>query len=264
MTRRGIIARGMPPLLLLSAVLLVACGTANPTRTADSTPAVVLPEDSDINPPASAPDPTTTAPAPPAPALLKVGSTGPAVLAVQERLSALGYWVGEPNGTFGDSTQQAVFALQKVAGLTRDGVVGPSTSAALDQGAVPRPRSTSGRVIEIDLSDDVMMIVANGKLDATLNTSTGGGYRYVSRGVTSVATTPTGIFHVVREVNGTSTGPLGQLWRPKFFFGGYAIHGAASVPPYPASHGCARLSNEAMNWIWADNLAPIGTEVWVY
>jgi lipoprotein-anchoring transpeptidase ErfK/SrfK len=30
------------------------------------------------------------------------------------------------------------------------------------------------------------------------------------------------------------------------------------------SHGCSRVSDEAINWIWANNLLPIGTDVWVY
>jgi peptidoglycan hydrolase-like protein with peptidoglycan-binding domain len=186
------------------------------------------------------------------------------VLRLQTRLTALGYWLGTPNGTFGDSTEQAVYAFQKAAGLTRDGVVGPKTAAALTTGAVPHPRSTSGRVIEIDLTDDLMMFVTNGKVDHVLNTSTGGGYVYTVGKVTGVADTPEGVFHISRQVNGMVTDSLGQLWRPKFFYGGFAIHGDGYVPPYPVSHGCARVSNEAIDWIWADQEAPIGTEVWVY
>jgi len=179
-------------------------------------------------------------------------------------LSALGYWLGNPDGKFGDSTEQAAYAFQKAAGLTRDGVVGPKTEAALKRGVLPRPRSTSGSVIEIDLSDDLMMFVNDGKLDYILNTSTGGGYRYTDDGVTATAITPVGVFHISRQVDGMVTDSLGQLWRPKFFEGGFAIHGDGYVPAYPVSHGCARVSNEAIDWIWADNEAPIGTEVWVY
>jgi peptidoglycan hydrolase-like protein with peptidoglycan-binding domain len=179
-------------------------------------------------------------------------------------LTALGYWLGPPDGTFGDSTQQAVFAFQKAAGLTRDGVVGPKTAAALARGGVLQPRSTSGYVIEIDLAKDLMMFVNDGKIVYVLNTSTGGGYVYRSDGITAVANTPVGIFHVFRQVDGMVTDSLGQLWRPKFFQSGFAIHGDGYVPPYPVSHGCARVSNEAIDWIWANNLAPMGTTVWVY
>ena len=54
--------------------------------------------------------------------MLRVGAKGAEVKAVQERLTALGYWNGKADGSFGSLTRQAVFALQKAAGLGRDGV----------------------------------------------------------------------------------------------------------------------------------------------
>jgi lipoprotein-anchoring transpeptidase ErfK/SrfK len=208
--------------------------------------------------------PATQAPAPVPPAPLGPGASGPAVLALQQRLTSLGYWLGSPDGHFGETTVQAVYALQKAAGIGRDGFVGPATSAALSQGVLPHPRSTSGQVIEVDLQRDLVMLVSDGKLGYVLNTSTGGGYRYTDQGTTSVAETPVGQFHVFRQVDGMVTDSLGQLWRPKFFDSGFAVHGDSDVPPYPVSHGCVRISNAAVDWIWSDNLAPIGTEVWVY
>ena len=195
---------------------------------------------------------------------LQLGDLGPAVKTLQMYLSSLGYWVGTPDGTFGDSTQQAVWALQKAAGLSADGVVGPKTVAALAAGVVPKPRSTSGYVVEVDLQDDLLMVVNGGKLLHTLNTSTGGGYTYVDQGVTSVAITPSGVFHVYNVIDGLDVDSLGALWRPRFFDGGFAVHGDSYVPPFPVSHGCVRVSDEAINWIWAANIMPIGTEVWVY
>jgi peptidoglycan hydrolase-like protein with peptidoglycan-binding domain len=197
-------------------------------------------------------------------ATLKPGATGAAVLALQQRLSALGYWLGTPDGTFGDSTEQAVWALQKAAGIPRTGTDDPATQDAVAVGTVPTPRSTSGYVIEVDLQDDLVMFVTNGTVEHVLNTSTGGGYTYTEDGVTSVATTPTGHFQIYRQVNGLVVDSLGALWRPKFFDAGFAIHGDSFVPPEPVSHGCARVSNEAIDWIWANNIAPIGTAVWVY
>lgn len=52
-------------------------------------------------------------------------------------------------------------------------------------------------------------------------------------GESAIADTPVGVFHVYRQVDGLVTDPLGQLWRPKFFDGGFAIHGDSSVPPVP-------------------------------
>lgn len=196
--------------------------------------------------------------------LLRLGDSGPAVKALQERLEALGYWLPVPDGVFGDATQQAVYALQKAAGIARDGVVGPVTEAALAAGVVPHPRSTSGHVIEVDLGDDLLMVVTDGRLQAILNTSTGGGYEYTSDGVTAVADTPTGHFTIIRQVDGMVVSPLGELWRPKYFYGGYALHGYPYVPPYPVSHGCVRVSNAAINWMWSAGVAPLGTVFWVY
>ena len=195
---------------------------------------------------------------------LQLGDLGPAVKTLQMYLSSLGYWVGTPDGTFGDSTQQAVWALQKAADLSANGVVGPKTVAALAAGVVPKPRSTAGYVVEVDLQDDVLMVVDGGKLLHTLNVSTGGGYTYVDQGVTSVATTPSGVFHVYNVIDGLDVDSLGALWRPRFFYSGFAVHGDSYVPPFPVSHGCVRVSDEAIDWIWGANIMPIGTEVWVY
>ena len=204
------------------------------------------------------------APPPPAPPTLQLGSSGAAVMLLQSRLYSLGYWVDTTGGSFDDSTQQAVWALQKAAGLPTDGVVGPSTWAALESGVVPHPRPAAGYEIQIDLEDDLLMVVNNGQLLWTLNTSTGGGYTYTQDGSTSVADTPVGVFQTFRQVDGLVVDSLGSLWMPKFFYEGFAIHGDSDVPPVPVSHGCARISNEAIEWVWANNIDPIGTTVWVY
>jgi N-acetylmuramoyl-L-alanine amidase len=186
------------------------------------------------------------------------------VLALQKRLSALGYWLGTPDGTFGNLTEQAVYALQKAAGLQRDGIVGAKTRQALDDGVRPAARNLAGNVIQIDLKRQLLMFTTDGKATWILNTSTGGGYTYTSSGETRQAVTPAGSYSVFRQVEGWDTSPLGQLWRPKYFNGGIALHGYGSVPPYAASHGCVRVSIDAMNWIWDDGMAPIGQRVVVF
>jgi lipoprotein-anchoring transpeptidase ErfK/SrfK len=108
------------------------------------------------------------------------------------------------------------------------------------------------------------MFVKNGEVIATLNTSTGSNQHYVYKGDTFLADTPTGHFKVGRQIDGVRHGPLGDLFRPKYFNGGIAVHGSPSIPPYPASHGCARVSNAAINWIWATGKLPLTTKVWVY
>jgi lipoprotein-anchoring transpeptidase ErfK/SrfK len=128
----------------------------------------------------------------------------------------------------------------------------------------PTPRSTSGYVIEIDLKKQIIMLVQDGKVSLVFNTSTGSGKHYQRDGNTYLATTPPGHFTVSRQIDGWRDAPLGLLWRPKYFNGGIAIHGSASVPPYPASHGCSRVSITAMNFLWTTGKIPLKTKVWVY
>ncbi|MBE9041776.1 peptidoglycan-binding protein [Oscillatoriales cyanobacterium LEGE 11467] len=59
--------------------------------------------------------------------LLRLGMQGTAVLGVQQRLQALGFFQGKPDGVFGTDTQAAVEAAQQSYDLQTDGVVGPST-----------------------------------------------------------------------------------------------------------------------------------------
>ena len=41
------------------------------------------------------------------------------------------------------------------------------------------------------------------------------------------------------------------MYRPNYFYGGYALHGMTSVPAYPASHGCVRMTVPAMDRMWS-------------
>ncbi|GAA4953001.1 L,D-transpeptidase family protein [Streptomonospora halophila] len=195
--------------------------------------------------------------------LLSLGDSGPAVREVEQRLKELGYWLGPVDGEYDVRTSQAVFAVQKAAGIARDGVVGPDTRAALAEGAVPEADSTSGEVLEVDLDRQLLLVVRDGEVRHVLNTSTGSGETYTSQGQTKVAVTPAGEYGVFRRVDGWDDGPLGSLYRPAYFNGGIAVHGYSSVPPYPASHGCVRVSLPAMDWLWADGHVTNGTPVLV-
>jgi predicted chitinase len=63
-------------------------------------------------------------------ALLRQGSRGASVQAMQQRLSDLGQTLSV-DGNFGPGTRAAVVAFQGQKGLSADGVVGPATWAAL-------------------------------------------------------------------------------------------------------------------------------------
>jgi peptidoglycan hydrolase-like protein with peptidoglycan-binding domain len=214
------------------------------------------------------PVPTTSTPAPTtagSDGILRLGESGPDVEALQARLDELGYWHGTSDGTYGQLTRQAVMAFQKVEGLERDGEAGPATRAAVAAGVRPSPHDPTSDHIEIDLARQVLVVVEGGRTRWVLNTSTGSGEAYPSPGGgTSVATTPVGRFNVDRQIDGVRHAPLGDLYRPKYFMGGTAIHGAGEVPATPASHGCARVTNEAMDLLWSSGLAEMGTPVLVH
>ncbi|HVV36140.1 MAG TPA: L,D-transpeptidase family protein [Acidimicrobiales bacterium] len=191
---------------------------------------------------------TTTAPPP---------TTAPAastdVAAAQSRLQALGYWLNDPAGTFGSSTRHAVVAFEKVSGLPRDGALTPATLDALARAARPVPRSAVGHHVEIDRARQVLFVVTGDRVDWVFDTSTG------KRGWT----TPAGNFAVTRQIDGYHRSPLGVLYRPKYFVRGIALHGYPSVPAFPASHGCVRVVNAAMDFLWSSNTVPVGTPVLV-
>lgn len=212
--------------------------------------------------------PTTTTTAPPpagADGTLSEGEQGEEIIVLQQRLTDLGYWLGTPDGTFGQLTRQAVMAFQKATGLPRDGVAGPATLAALPAAPAVAPRDAAGSHLEIDLDRQILLVVQDGRTRWVINTSTGNGEAYAAPGGGSaVARTPSGRFTIYREVDGYRRAPLGTLYRPKYFQGGIAIHGAGQIPAHPASHGCARVTNGAMNLLWSSGVAPIGTPVLVY
>jgi hypothetical protein len=194
--------------------------------------------------------------------VLRRGSKGAAVLTAQRRLAALGYWLGKPDGVYGDSTVHAVTALQKVAGLARDGVLGPNTRRALNRGVRPTPASRKGYVAEVNLKRQILMFVRNGKVLTIYDASTGSGELYrTSSGGTARAVTPKGTYRVFRQIKGWHTAPLGLLYSPKYFNGGIAIHGSRSVPPYPASHGCVRVTVAAMDGLWKGRALAMGRTV---
>jgi hypothetical protein len=197
--------------------------------------------------------------------VLHPGDTGAAVQQLQSRLFGLGYWLSAANGVYDLTTTQAVTAFQKLHNLPRSGIFDIVTQTVMRSALRPVPRSTSGYVAEVDLAQQVILIENNGTTQWVINTSTGGGYTYTFDGVSYLAVTPPGHYNVWFQINGVQHGRLGTLYRPKYFtHDGIAFHGYPEVPSQPASHGCVRMSNAAIDWVWNNNIIPIGTAVWVY
>lgn len=183
---------------------------------------------------------------------------------VQERLTALGYRPGPVDGKPGAQTSSAVLAFQKREGLERTGKADAATVARLSapKGKGPRTMARGPRV-EIDLDRQILFFVDAAGAVTTINTSTGSGRPYKNAsGTTVIAYTPTGNFSVQRRIDGIRKAPLGSLYRPMYFTGGWAIHGSPVVPAWPASHGCARTANWDQDYLFPK--LPNGAPVVVY
>lgn len=182
--------------------------------------------------------------------VLRVGARGPAVRALQDGLAGLAFlpWSGV-DGRFGLQTWHAVVAFQGCNRLSRDGIAGPRTLRALSLARRPAPWSTA-RGIEIHVSQQVLMLVGAGRVQRVIHVSTG-----------MNGTTPAGHFRIYRRDRLSWSVPF-HVWMPlaQYFSGGYALHAFATVPAYPASHGCVRIPTTDALEVW--RFASTGTRVW--
>ena len=195
---------------------------------------------------------------------LAQGDTGGDVLTLEKRLAAQKADVGRVDGVFDYDLTHAVLAFQKSQGIARTGRYDGATRVRLGNPAGVRLRAPSaGRAVEIDLTKQVLYLSEGGVLRRILDISSGTGNLYEQDGVTQRATTPLGRFSIIRKINDPNhKSPLGTLYRPAFFYQGWAIHGSSSVPAYPASHGCVRITDPAMDRLY--DLLTIGTPVTVF
>ena len=173
------------------------------------------------------------------------GASGPSVRLLEERLAALRYAV-QVDGSFGSDDTEALYAFQKVEGLPRTGVATPFVWRRLLVATTPHARY-AGDHVEVDKARQVIFIVRGGKVTLIVATSTG-----------ATGNTPVGIWHVYRKVAGFDW----VLYYPSYFLRGFAVHGYPDVPPYPASHGCARIPMWVAQTVYAE--IPDGSVVYVY
>jgi N-acetylmuramoyl-L-alanine amidase len=185
---------------------------------------------------------------------LALGTTSPTVSDLARQLSALHYAVPSFSPTFGDDFQESVWAFQKVQGLERTGAVDAAFWTRLGAPRIPQPRyRTPANHIEVDKTRQVLYLVRGGEIALISPTATAGIAGYY---------TPEGRFAIYEKRTGWDRSPLGVLWNPMYFLGGYAIHGGDPVPPYPASHGCVRVPDFVISRLFYSE--PYGETVYVY
>jgi len=184
---------------------------------------------------------------------LVVGSRNGAVAQLGDQLRRLHY--AAPYGlSFDGRMVDAVYAFQKVNGLPRTGVVDNRFWRALSSPRAAHPRFARPQAhLEVNKGLQVLYVVRSGGVALIVPISTAG---------LPGAYTPVGRFAVYRKVVGFDPSPLGTLYDPLYFTGGYAIHGNPSVPPYPASHGCVRVPMWVAPYLY--RTIPYGETVYVY
>jgi lipoprotein-anchoring transpeptidase ErfK/SrfK len=188
------------------------------------------------------------------PPSLSVGARGALVAEMLARLKALGYEVPGSTSEFDYDVLESVYAFEKVEGLDRTGVADATFWEHLDNAVVPQPRyQLPAAHIEVNKTKQVLYVVRDGKVVHISPVSTAG---------LPGRFTPEGQFSIYRKVPGYDPSPLGILYKPMYFTGGYAIHGNPSVPPYPASHGCIRVPNFVIERLYSSE--PYGETVYVY
>jgi lipoprotein-anchoring transpeptidase ErfK/SrfK len=158
-----------------------------------------------------------------------LGSRGPVVRVLQRRLAGLHYAVAR-TGVFDASTARAVIAYRKVTGRARVAVASRAVLRGLlaGRGTFRARHPEHGKHVEVDLSRQVMALLRGSKVERIYGVSSG------------KASTPTvlGRFKVYSKTPGTNAKGMVDT---SYFIGGYAIHGYADVPTFPASHGCVRV-----------------------
>jgi peptidoglycan hydrolase-like protein with peptidoglycan-binding domain len=187
---------------------------------------------------------------------------------LQARLNELKFWVGEPDGYFGDTTRAQVWAYQKVVlglkGEAVSGIVSPEMWEQMATAPViedPRPNATATH-INVFLTQQIATVFTNGQLALVTHISSGSGEEWCAiprntpewpgattttnaagrkQRVCGKSVTPGGVFEVYRRFRGKEEIPLGTVFDPVYFNAGIAIHGFDYVPQFPDSHGCIRV-----------------------
>jgi hypothetical protein len=178
------------------------------------------------------------------------GSSGQHVRLLQIQLRKLAY-VTPVNGKHDGPTGRAVMAFRKVNGMSRTFSANRNVMRALfaGRGGYKLRFPKAGKHAEVDLSRAVLVLAERGRPVRIYHASPG------------KSSTPTvrGSFRVYRRQPGTNSH---GMVHSAYFIRGYAVHGYASVPAYPASHGCVRVpipnARSIYNWF------TMGTRIDVY
>ena len=183
----------------------------------------------------------------------------------EQLLGDQGYLTENADGRLDFMSRHAIMAFQKVHGLKRTGVLSASLLEKMREASTPEAKHGGPAHIEVDLTRQVLFMVGDdGKVNLIVPISSGSGEKYWDKTTKKfeVASTPRGEFKIQRKINGTRKAPLGSIYYPSYFLRGWAVHGSASIPPKPASHGCVRVPRGADKILFKQ--MPVGMSIHLY
>ena len=195
-------------------------------------------------PPTTLAPTTTTAPPPPDNSVLRRGAEGPFVGLSQRSSASWASAPGEVDDSYTRRDLRGGHGVPEVRG-SRPPTATPDriTMAALRTGSqVPdhgRARRRGSRSTSNVRSRSPLPATARRRSSTS---RAGNGKRYDRpQGGVGVADTPRGSYDIERRIDGVRVAPLGKLYRPLYFKGGFAIHGSSTCPDTPrATAACAR------------------------
>lgn len=172
---------------------------------------------------------------------------------IQALLADKGFYRGPVDGFHREQLDHAIMAFHKAADMERLPTLMPGDIEILSawEPQVPDIPDQPNR-LEADLQRQVMHLVEEGEVVATLPISSGNGGWYISSlpGYGwARAFTPKGSFRIRAHIPGWRYAALGALYKPWYFKAGFAVHGSLSVPAFPASHGCIRVTMDDADWL---------------
>lgn len=201
---------------------------------------------------------------------LQASAASATVREAQQIATHFGLPVGTVDGEFGPKTARGLCAFRYISGMTPSRA---TVSTALltsmrsyknqyaSLSAIPAPtKSGSNTYVVVNMTCQTMFYVESGKYVRVMPVSTGmDGHR-----------TPTGTYTLGNTNRGWSCSTIypescsrhtagrfayisnyGNMYNKRLFkSGGYYVHGSTSVPTYPASHGCIRVTVSDSDWLY--------------
>ena len=202
---------------------------------------------------------------------LALNAKGDCVTVAQKLLAAVDLFSASENGTFGQSTANAVLNYQRSRGISENAIIGPETWAALTsgkaaQGGAPAACSASGVVLCASKGARTLTLMRDGQAVKTISVRFGGMTKD-DNGKLRIFPTVSGKYSVYAKDakafsdRWESSMPYSIKFNPNMYVhysGDFAKRGYAG-----SSHGCINVGSMSDAKWFFDN-TPVGARVVVY